>query len=397
MKKISYGKDLKIILLGDTKTGKSTFVQKYTKNIFMESYNPTFSTELGCQVFQKNEKLNKIQIWDITGKDINKTLTNIFSKNADGCIIFSDSTNIKTRENSLEWKNCINKVAKFIDEGEFPSILVESKRDLLAPNQIKEYEENIKKFCEDNKFIGGFLISSKNGYNVKESIEFLLNNIIDRLEAKNANRNEEICENNKNDNNEEEEEENEKEEKENESDKKSEKEIVEEMEISSDEGDAEVKQEEEINEKNNIICEQLPDKLLKLSIKKIEDNEENEYLCKINLKELIEKYKILMPADDPEIFIKVINALNNANKIKIKYYAEKILIKLGIILTSLSGDEEEIEFELINKKIEGKDIIEMVVNELIELNEEEYMNELLKKRNKLMNEFKSEEKRKEKN
>ena len=477
MKKILYGKDLKIILVGESETGKSAFIHKYTKDIFIESYNPTMVTDLGYQIFEKYGKLNRIQIWEISGKDANKTLTNIFSKDADGCIIFSDCINIKTREKSLEWKNSVNKVAKFADGGDFPFILVESKRDLLGPNIIEEYEENINNFCQNNKFIGGFLISSKSGKNVKESIEFLLNNIVDRLTEINSNKNvsteEEMVENKEKENDKidninnekdikyneekeineknldkkdieeekimdnkrsEKEEENYSDEKKNEKeeenytdDKKSKKNEEEDYSVDNksekeeeenysdedkgkseefitsseeeivEEEEKEENEENEINEKINLKCEAISDELLKLSIENIEENKEIEYLCKINLKELVEKNRILMIADDPEIFIKVINELIKEKKIKIKSYLEKFFIKIGIIFTSLSGETEEIEFELINKEIEGKDMIEMIVNELIILNEEENMNKLLTKRNRKMRKKPRKKKKKIKN
>ena len=43
-------------------------------------------------------------------------------------------------------------------------------------------EEEIKKFAEDNKFIGYFRTSVKMGVGVDECMDFLIGNILDRIE-----------------------------------------------------------------------------------------------------------------------------------------------------------------------------------------------------------------------
>ena len=49
------------------------------------------------------------------------------------------------------------------------------------------YNENInelEEFALQNGFCGAFRTSSKTGFNVNESMEFLINNIIERIEKK---------------------------------------------------------------------------------------------------------------------------------------------------------------------------------------------------------------------
>ena len=90
--------DLKIIVIGASGTGKTSYVNKWTKNIFSEAYKPTIVSEFGFKVFEHEGKLYRIQLWDLAGQDKNSTITKIFAKDSHGCVILSDIT----KENHLE-------------------------------------------------------------------------------------------------------------------------------------------------------------------------------------------------------------------------------------------------------------------------------------------------------
>ena len=90
--------DLKIIVIGSSGAGKTSFVNKWTKNVFPEDYKATVVSEFGFKIFDHEGKLYRIQIWDLAGQDKNTTVTKIFAKDSHGCVIITDVT----RENNLE-------------------------------------------------------------------------------------------------------------------------------------------------------------------------------------------------------------------------------------------------------------------------------------------------------
>ena len=90
--------DLKIIVIGTSGTGKTSFVNKWTKNIFSDTYKATIVSEFGFKIFEHDGKLYRIQLWDLAGQDKNSTITKIFAKDSHGCVILSDIT----KENHLE-------------------------------------------------------------------------------------------------------------------------------------------------------------------------------------------------------------------------------------------------------------------------------------------------------
>ena len=89
--------DIKIIVIGKSGTGKTSYVNKWTKNIFSENYKATIVSEYGYKIYDYKGKYYRIQLWDIAGQDRNIKLTKTFAKNSLGCIVVCDATNIETR------------------------------------------------------------------------------------------------------------------------------------------------------------------------------------------------------------------------------------------------------------------------------------------------------------
>ncbi len=90
--------DLKIIVIGNSGTGKTSFVNRWTKNIFSDTYKATIVSEFGFKIFEADGKLYRIQLWDLAGQDKNAMVTKIFAKDSHGCIVMADATNLQTRE-----------------------------------------------------------------------------------------------------------------------------------------------------------------------------------------------------------------------------------------------------------------------------------------------------------
>ena len=94
----NFRSDLKIIVIGTSGPGKTSFVNKWTKNIFSDTYKATIVSEFGFKIFEHEGKLYRIQLWDLAGQDKNAMVTKIFAKDAHGCVVMSDATNSQTRD-----------------------------------------------------------------------------------------------------------------------------------------------------------------------------------------------------------------------------------------------------------------------------------------------------------
>ncbi len=80
----------------------------------------------------------------------------------------------------MKWKESVDESTRFIDGEILPSVLVQNKIDLVEEDALKD-EEEIKKFAEENKFIGYYRTSVKMGVGVDECMEFLISNILERI------------------------------------------------------------------------------------------------------------------------------------------------------------------------------------------------------------------------
>ena len=173
--------DIKIIVVGNSGTGKTSFVNKWIKDTFDETYKATIVSEFSYKIVEYKDKTYKIQLWDLAGMDQNICITKIFSKDSHGCIVLSDITDEKTLTECIKWKNTVDETTKFIDGTNIPSILVRNKVDLLEENNEKD-DDKIKDFCEKNKFLRCFKTSAKTGTNIEEAMMFLISNIVDKIE-----------------------------------------------------------------------------------------------------------------------------------------------------------------------------------------------------------------------
>jgi len=175
--------DLKILVVGCSGTGKTSFVRRWTQGKFKDSYLPTVVSEFGFKIYKSNEKFYRIQLWDIGGQDKSLTMAKIFARDSHGCVVLSDSTDLKTLEDTLNWKNIVSEEAEFIDGGKIPFILVQNKVDLIENREnFNKIENDTKKISEDNNFNKYFMTSVKKNINVEESMIFLIEKIIEKLE-----------------------------------------------------------------------------------------------------------------------------------------------------------------------------------------------------------------------
>ena len=174
--------ELKIIVVGNSGTGKTSFVNKWIKDTFDENYKATIVSEFSYKIYDYKDKSYKIQLWDLAGMDQNICITKIFSKDSHGCIVLSDITDPKTLEECVKWKNTVDETTKFLDQTNLPSILIRNKVDLLENDDNNDDEEKIKEFCDSHSFLRCFKTSAKTGTNIDEAMNFLIGHIIDKLE-----------------------------------------------------------------------------------------------------------------------------------------------------------------------------------------------------------------------
>ena len=173
--------DLKIIILGNSGTGKTSLCKKWIGEE-RESIKPTIITEYFSKIHVYNDKAYRIQLWDIGGQDRSNAIGKVFSKDSHGCILVSDVNNNQSLEDTIGWKSTIEDDCKFVDGEKIPFLLLRNKIDTIKSEKEKEsLEKETKIFSEENEFDLYGLTSALEDINVQESINSFVEHIINRL------------------------------------------------------------------------------------------------------------------------------------------------------------------------------------------------------------------------
>ena len=83
---------VRIIIIGTSKTGKTSFMKRWTKNIFPKKYEETvqFQSELRTYEDKEENKYYRVEIMEIVCKEEYESLTKILVKEAKGMILLAD-------------------------------------------------------------------------------------------------------------------------------------------------------------------------------------------------------------------------------------------------------------------------------------------------------------------
>ena len=177
-----FGVDIKLIIIGNSSTGKTSIVNQFINKKFSKEYSATIASDFQYKLLKIGNLNYRIQFWDLAGQDKSQTYIGLFCRDIHGIIICCSCDDPKSREDTIEWKNSLND----IKENWVPIILCENKCDVLGDTDddyLKDVE-SLKKFAEDNNFLTVYRVSAKNNYNIDEMIAYLINYIKDNYADK---------------------------------------------------------------------------------------------------------------------------------------------------------------------------------------------------------------------
>ena len=104
--------EIKILLVGKSGTGKTSFVNKWIRNEFNDLYKATIVSEYSSKIYKYEDRIYKINLWDIAGQDHFATITKSFAKDAHGCITMCD-LDLDSLESTINWKNSLDEYELF--------------------------------------------------------------------------------------------------------------------------------------------------------------------------------------------------------------------------------------------------------------------------------------------
>ena len=138
----------KVVLIGDTHTGKSSIIRRFTSNQFDTTHNPTIGVDFASKIIKLDETYIRLQLWDTAGQESFRSITRSFYRGSAACVLVYDITNKQSFNNIPIWledlrENTTNERIKII--------LVGTKNDLKYNREVSYDEGN--KFAIDNNIL----------------------------------------------------------------------------------------------------------------------------------------------------------------------------------------------------------------------------------------------------
>ena len=165
----------KILLLGDTQVGKSSFLMRYIDNTFQESYLSTVGLDFKVKNVQLDDgKTYRVQIWDTAGQDRFHAITRNYFKNAHGIILIYDVTLIESFHNVKNW---IKQIKEEVTD-KVSIILVGNKIDMENQRVVSKEEGEKMAASYGLKF---FECSAKTGENVEEIFKDIVTKTVENF------------------------------------------------------------------------------------------------------------------------------------------------------------------------------------------------------------------------
>ena len=165
-----------IMVLGNSSVGKTSFILKYTEDIFRDLYISTIGIDNKRKIIKhSNNKEYSLIFYDTAGQEKYKSISLNIIKNADGVLLIYDITKQDTFEAISSWMDSIES----LKGKDFPLILIGNKLD-LENLRVVSYEEG-KELASKYK-IDFFETSNKNGTNIENACLALVNIIVNNRE-----------------------------------------------------------------------------------------------------------------------------------------------------------------------------------------------------------------------
>ena len=152
--------EYKVILIGNSHSGKTSFFKKITKGVFNDRNISSIGTDKSTLFFQNieiniNNKITKeefnIIIFDSAGQDRYRSLAKSYFNTTDIVIIFYDITNRRSFEDIGKWLDDLKDKLSDWKTGKYLIALLGNHLDLVEEDQTKREvtKEEVKSLCED--------------------------------------------------------------------------------------------------------------------------------------------------------------------------------------------------------------------------------------------------------
>jgi len=171
---------IKIIIVGESGTGKTSIVKRYVHNYFSSSFKATLGVDFAIKKFNRDVFDVSLQIWDVGGQERFGSMTKVYYREAQGAIIVYDVTRKETFDAVEHWKADMDSKVLGPTEEPIPVVLLANKCDLPKTFQFENTETELDSYIKKNRFLAWFTTSAKDDINLQKAFECLLDDIFNQ-------------------------------------------------------------------------------------------------------------------------------------------------------------------------------------------------------------------------
>jgi len=139
---------VKIVLAGETNVGKTCVAHRYVEDVFSADRHITVGASFLAKRIEKDGNMYKLHIWDTAGEAKFHSITPLYYRNADICLLVYSVIDKDSITRLPRWLKDIHDNAP---EG-VVIVLIGNKSDLAEEHREVKYEEG-KKIADENKIL----------------------------------------------------------------------------------------------------------------------------------------------------------------------------------------------------------------------------------------------------